>query len=193
ALEQSHQVVALQKEAMIGMQAQTILQSMYVEDIRGQLQGKEERMKKRAQTGRINMDEREKVLTQDEVFEAMQKSQAAHDAAKEASSKRKDAKERYSEALEVWKVRKMDRKAQNGEAKARWVKAVEIWGIEKECAKNDQRKPGWNKPKMPSMEKALPKPKVSNFAGESEEDEEDEDNKGKNCETGNISDHSDCN
>ncbi|KAF8269102.1 hypothetical protein EI94DRAFT_1533840, partial [Lactarius quietus] len=165
ALEQSHQVVALQKEAMIRMQAQTILQLMYVEDIRGQLQGKEERMKKRAQTGRINMDGRAKVLMQDEVFEAMQKSQAAHDATMEASSKRKDAKERYSEAIEVWK--------------AGWAKAVEIWGIEKEWAKNDQRKPGWNKPKMPSMEKALPKPKVSDFAGESEEDEEDEDNEGE--------------
>ncbi|KAF8256848.1 hypothetical protein EI94DRAFT_1848315 [Lactarius quietus] len=163
---------------MIGMQVQTILQSMYVKDIRGQLQGKEERMKMRAQTGRINMVGRAKVLTQDEVFKAMQKSQVAHDATKEASSKRKDAKERYSEAME------------NGEAKARWVKAVEIWGIEKECAKNDQRKPGWNKPKMPSMEKALPKPKVSDFAGESEEDEEDEDNKGENCKTGNIGDHS---
>ncbi|KAF8261090.1 hypothetical protein EI94DRAFT_1705808 [Lactarius quietus] len=178
ALEWSHQVVALQKEAMIRMQAQTILQSMYVKDIRGQLQGKEERMKKRAQTGRINMDGRAKVLMQDEVFKAVQKSQAAHDATKEASSKRKDANERYSEAMEVWK--------------ARWVKAVKNWGIEKECAKNDWRKPGWNKPKMPSMEKALPKPKVSDFAEESEEDEEDEDNKDKNCKTGNISDHSNC-
>ncbi|KAF8259253.1 hypothetical protein EI94DRAFT_1616693 [Lactarius quietus] len=174
ALEQSHRVVALQKEAMIGMQVQTILQSMYID------------------VTRINMDGRAKVLTQDEVFKAVQKSQAAHDATKEASSKRKDAKERYSEAMEVWKVREMDRKAQNGEAKSRWVKAVEIWGIEKECAKNDRRKPGWNKPKMPSMEKALPKPKVSDFAGESEEDEEGEDNKGENCKTGNISDHSNC-
>jgi hypothetical protein len=41
---------------MIRMQAQTILHSMYIEDIRGQLQGKEEKKKKGIQTSRINMD-----------------------------------------------------------------------------------------------------------------------------------------
>jgi hypothetical protein len=122
---QSHQVAALQKEVMIRMQAQTILHSMYIEDIRGQLQGKEEKKKKGIQTSRINMDGRAKVLTQDEVFEAVWNSQAAQDAAKEASSKRKDTKERYSEAMEVWRVREMDRKARNGEVKAGWVREVE--------------------------------------------------------------------
>jgi hypothetical protein len=74
------------------------------------------------------------VLTQDEVFEAVQESHAAHDAAKEASSKRKDAKAKYLEAMEVWKVREMDWKAQNIEVKAGWVKEVENWGIEREAA-----------------------------------------------------------
>jgi hypothetical protein len=125
------------------------------------------------------------VLTQDEVFEAVRKSQAAQDAAKEASSKRKDAKERYSEAMEVWRVREMDRKAQNGEVKAGWVREVKKWGLEKESAKNDHWKPRWNKPKMPFMEKALPKPKISDFAEESEEEEEnDEDNDDENCKPG---------
>ena len=121
ALTWSHQVSALQKEALIGMQAQTILHSMYIKDIRGQLQGKEEKKKKGMQTSRINMDRWAKVLAQDQVFEAVQESQSAQDTAKEASSKskRKDAKERYLEAMEVWKVWEMDRKAQNGEVKAR--------------------------------------------------------------------------
>ena len=184
ALTRSHQVAALQKEALIGMQAQTILHSMYIEDIRGQLQGKEEKKKKGMQTSRINMDGRAKVLTQDQVFEAVQESQAAQDAAKEASSKRKDAKERYLEAMEVWKVREMDRKARNGEVKAGWVKEVENWGVEKDSAKTDHQKPRWNKPKMPSMEKALPKPKLCDFAEESEEEEEnDEVDDGENSDS----------
>ena len=174
ALTRSHQVAALQKEALIGMQAQTILHSMYIKDIRGQLQGKEEKKKKGMQTSRINMDGQAKVLTQDQVFEAVQESQAAQDAAKEASSKRKDAKERYLEAMEVWKVREMDRKARNGEVKAGWVKEVKNWGVEKDSAKTDHWKPRWNKPKMPSMEKALPKPKLCDFAEESEEEEEND-------------------
>jgi hypothetical protein len=100
-LRKSQQVITLQKDVMIGMQAQRVLHSLYIEDVRGQLQGKEEKKKKGAQIGRINMDGRAKVLTQDEVFEVVQESQAAHDATKVASLKRKDAKERYSEAMEV--------------------------------------------------------------------------------------------
>ena len=76
--------------------------------------------------------------------------------------------------MEVWKVREMDRKARNGEVKAGWVKEVENWGVEKDSAKTDHRKPRWNKPKMPSMEKALPKPKLCDFAEESEEEEEND-------------------
>ena len=49
-------MATLQKDAIIGMQAQSILHSMYIEDIRGQLQGKEEKKKNGTQTGRINMD-----------------------------------------------------------------------------------------------------------------------------------------
>jgi hypothetical protein len=41
--------------------------------------------------------------------------------------------------------------------------------------KIDQRKPGWNKPKIPYMEKALPKPKVSDFSVDSEEEGDEED------------------
>ena len=55
------------------------------------------------------------------------------------------------------------------------MKEVEKWVMEKDSARNDRRKPGWNKPKMPSMEKALLKPKVSDFVeGDEEEDDEDE-------------------
>lgn len=54
----------------------------------------------------------------------------------------------------------------------RWVKEVKNWGIEKDSAKADHWKPNWNKPNMPSMEKALPKPKLGDFVEESEEVEE---------------------
>ncbi len=55
---------------------------------------------------------------------------------------------------------------------ARWAKEVEKWEAERDSARSGQRKPGWNKPKMPSMERALPKPKVSNFIEDSKEEEE---------------------
>ena len=64
------------------------------------------------------------------------------------------------------------------------MKEVENWGVEKDSAKTDHRKPRWNKPKMPSMEKALPKPKLCDFAEESKEEEEnDEADNGENSDS----------
>jgi hypothetical protein len=98
----------------------------------------------------------------------------ARDAAKEASLKRKDAKEKYKEAMETWKVRNSDRLERNAGARADWTREVRIWETERDNAKVDQRKPCWKKPKMPPTEKGVPKPKVSNFDSESEEEEEEE-------------------
>src|SRR5882757_4592922 len=66
ALEKSQCVVALQKDVMVGMQAQTVLHSMYVEGLRQQLQGKEDKEKKSKITGRINTDGHAKIITQDQ-------------------------------------------------------------------------------------------------------------------------------
>jgi hypothetical protein len=86
-------------------------------------------------------------------------------------------------------VREVDRKEQNGKVKAGWVKEVEKWGVERDSARNERRKPGWNKPKMPSMKKALPKPKVSDFVGESDEEDDDDKDEGEgNGARGEISD-----
>jgi hypothetical protein len=69
----------------------------------------------------------------------------------------------------------MDRKGRNGALKSEWEKEVRNWEVEKNRAKCDRRKPKWTKPKMPAMEKSIPKPKVADFAEESEGDEEMED------------------
>lgn len=162
----------------MGMQAQTVLHSMYVEDMRGQLQGKEEKKAQAKKKGKINMDGRAKILTQDTIFNMVKEAQEAKDAAKEAALKRKDAKSKYSEAMEVWKVREMDRKERNGALKAGWALEVKKWEVERDSAKFDKRKPRWTKPKAPPIEKAISKPKVSNFvedSGEDEESDEDED------------------
>src|ERR1700761_474185 len=46
ALRASNDVITLQKQVMAGMQAQTVLQSMYLQGVQGQLQAQEERKKK---------------------------------------------------------------------------------------------------------------------------------------------------
>ncbi len=71
---------------------------------------------------------------------------------------------------------------------ARWAKEVEKWEAKRDSARSGQRKPRWNNPKMPSMERALPKPKVSNFVEGSEEEEEGDKEEEGDGEKGEISD-----
>jgi len=148
---------------------------MYVEDVRGQLQGQEEKRRKAGKTGRLPKGNgKAKVLTQDDFFEEVQAMHQAHDAAKEASLKRKDAKEQYKEATEVWKVRNADRLERNDRVRAGWKDEVRQWETERENAKFEKRKPQWTKPKMPPTEKAIPKPKISDFVDENEEEDDGE-------------------
>jgi hypothetical protein len=56
ALRTSNAIVEEQKKIMMGMQAQTVLQSMYLENVRGQLQAQEVKGSKKGKTGKINMD-----------------------------------------------------------------------------------------------------------------------------------------
>lgn len=62
--------------------------------------------------------------------------------------------------------------------KGKWEGEVRKWTVERDSAKYDHRKLRWTKPKMPPMEKALPKPLLANFTmqdSESEDEEEDGD------------------
>ncbi|KAF8222474.1 hypothetical protein L208DRAFT_1127145, partial [Tricholoma matsutake] len=56
ALCASNMIVDVQKKVIQGMQAQTVLHSMYLKSMRGQLQAQEEKESKKRKTGKINMD-----------------------------------------------------------------------------------------------------------------------------------------
>src|SRR6266545_1389370 len=107
------------------------------------------------------MDGRLKILTQDEIMNVVVKAHAKHDAKKNAAIKQKDAKAKDAEAIGIWKVREMDRKEQNSVLKTEWEKDVRKWEVERNSAKCDRRKPRWTKPK------------VAEFAEESESTKED--------------------
>ncbi len=98
------------------------------------MQGQEEKKAKGQNKGRINMDGRPKILTQDEIFNAVVKAHAERDAKKDATVKRKEAKTKYAEAIGVWKVREMDRKEQNSALKLEWEKEVRKWEVERNSA-----------------------------------------------------------
>jgi hypothetical protein len=174
ALRASNAVVEAQKKVMQGMQAQTVLHSMYLEGVRGQLQAQEEKKSKKRKTGKINMDGRAKILTQDDIVAGVQEWQDGQDKAVEEAAVKKRAREKYTAAMEIWKVRGMDRKERNAVLKGGWDKDVKKWTVERDNAKYERRKPRWTKPKMPVMEKAIRKPMLADFSTEdSDSDEED--------------------
>jgi hypothetical protein len=130
ALRASNAMVEAQKKVMQGMQAQTILHSMYLEGVRGQLQAQEEKKLKKRKTGKINMDGRAKILTQDDIVTGVQEWQDGQDKAVEEAAVKKKAREKYTAAMEIWKVRGMDRKERNAVLKGGWDKDVKKWTVE---------------------------------------------------------------
>ncbi|KAF8162543.1 hypothetical protein BJ912DRAFT_864635 [Pholiota molesta] len=172
-LDEKAHVISLQKMVMQGMQAQTVLHAMYVEGLRGQLQGKEEKKAQGQERGRINTDGMPKILTNNDLFQCVQEGHKTRIAAEEAAANRKDKKTRCLKAVGIWKVREVDRKERNSTLKSQWTVEVRRWEVERDSAKFDQRKAHWTKPKMPTMEKAVPRPKVSDFEQESEASDDD--------------------
>ena len=137
ALKVRNDQITYQKGIIRGIQSQTVLHAVYVEDLRGQLQGKEEKKAQGKNKGRINTDGQPKILTQDKIFNAVVKAHEEREAAKEAATKRKDAKTKYADAVAVWKVRETDRKERNSALKSGWTKEVTRWEAERDSAKYD--------------------------------------------------------
>jgi hypothetical protein len=178
ALQASNDVITLQKQVMAGMQAQTVLQSMYLEGVQGQLQAQEEKKLKKRKTGKINMDGRAKILTQDDIIDGVKEWQDCQDKAVEDAASKKKAREQYSMAIDAWKLQELSRKERNGQLKGGWEEEVKRWIVERDRAKLDHRKPGWTKPKMPPMEKAHGKPLLTDFTTQDAVDEDESDGDG---------------
>ena len=147
---------------------------MYVSRVWRQLETQEEK-KRGKKVGRVNMDGRAKLLTQDDVFAGVQEYEKARDDAEVEATRKKVSRESYKEAVNVWKVRDDDRKSANRALKQAWEQDVKLWEIERDGAKQDRRKPGWTKPKMPKMAKGIPKPKMADFRAGDDDKDEDED------------------
>jgi hypothetical protein len=155
ALQASNMIVKAQKSTITVMQAQSVLQSIYLEGVRGTMQAQEEKKSKKRKTGNIKMDGQCKILSQADIIEGVKEWHDDHEKVAEEVAAKKKGKEKYSSAMYIWKVREMDRKARNTLLKGGWEKDMKKWTIEQDNTKHDHHKPRWTKPKMPIMEKAL--------------------------------------
>jgi hypothetical protein len=130
ALQVSNDVITLQKQVMAGMQAQTVLQSMYLEGVQGQLQAQEEKKLKKRKTRKINMDGRAKILMQDDIIDGVKEWQDCQDKAVEEAASKKKAREQYSMAMDTWKLQELSRKERNMQLKGGWEDEVKRWNAE---------------------------------------------------------------
>jgi hypothetical protein len=186
ALQASNAIVKAQKSIITAMQAQSILQSMYLEGVRGTMQAQEEKKSKKRKTENIKMDGRCKILTQADIIEGVKEWHDDREKVAEEVAAKKKEKEKYSSAMDVWKVQEMDRKARNTLLKGGWEQDVKKWTIERDNAKHDHRKPKWTKPKMPMMEKAIRKPMVADFSTEDEDMEDEDEDEGDGDGDGDV-------
>jgi hypothetical protein len=93
---------------------------MYLEGVWGTMQAQKEKKSKKRKTENIKMDRRYKILTQADIIEGVKEWHDDRKKAVEEVTAKKKEKEKYSSAMDIWKVQKMDRKARNTLLKGGW-------------------------------------------------------------------------
>ncbi|KAJ3875257.1 hypothetical protein F5051DRAFT_334200 [Lentinula edodes] len=175
ALIESEARDAVRKEIMIGMQAGVILSNIYAVQVNKQLQAKEAKEKGKGKT-KLMGDGKAKLFTGDEFFRLCEEHEKQQKEDAENAIERRNFRQIHAERLAEWKKENEAIKERNKLKKADYDLAVVAWEEEKAKAKEEKRKPRWNKPKWredfkPETLKQRPK---KNVEGEEEDDESDE-------------------
>ncbi|KAJ3780444.1 hypothetical protein GGU10DRAFT_231138, partial [Lentinula aff. detonsa] len=148
AMHWSNNHINNQKDWLLAMQAQNILQHLYTSRIRGQLQHSEEKTTQK--NSRLHVDGRAKLLTQDEFFHRVKEVAERREREEADSSKRKAARvnahERLATALVQWEQERRICEQRNKAVMERWELAVVEWENERDLARTERRKIGWTKP-----------------------------------------------
>ena len=148
------------KHAMVGMQANVILQDLYVKRTQEHLQEHEERKKKK-KSKKLMGDSLPKLLDSNVFY--TQVSEHHEDAKKKlkAKSDRQGQRGEQAAAIAEWKRTEKERKTLNEETRLAHQNAMRAWEQERNLAKAKRCKVRWTKPKMGVLLKPVPRPKKS--------------------------------
>jgi hypothetical protein len=173
ALQEAEDQDAWWKRAMIGMQATTMLQGMYVAKVQGHLEEHEMRAGKKKLGNRLFSDGYGKLLSGDEFYNSA--IEIEEQAKQKAAGKVERARKRGEHAMVVaeWKNSEAERKARNEEVRMVHQDAVKAWEAERDLAKEQRRKPCWTRPKQGLLEKPVPRPRKPESDESVTEEEED--------------------
>lgn len=166
------------------LQAANVLNELYCSKLRGQLAHQDEKKKKKKVKGRLMEDGLPCFLSGDEFYRKV----VEHDEAQKREEREKEARKKTrgakAEAIAQWKKSEEARKERNKERQARYREAMDNWEAERGAARDAKKPFTKQKPARGKLEKAEPRPKVSDVAileelgsedDEVEEEEEEDD------------------
>ncbi|KAJ6466254.1 hypothetical protein C8R45DRAFT_1021014 [Mycena sanguinolenta] len=176
ALQESEGRDNCRKRSMLEMQASTVLADMYSHRAHSQLQGAEER--KRRKTGNRKMgDGKAKYFSGDDFYQMCIEDDQKKEEELVAKERRATQKEAHAARIATWQQQNEEIRARNVKKREDYAADVVAWEAEKAAAKREKRRIGWVKPKRADyeIEKLLPRPKKG---ADDEPDDEDEDESG---------------
>lgn len=149
------------KGQLRGQQAALVLQNHYCGRLRNEIQGQEEKRKKK--TGAAmkikDINKKGRLLTDTELVEIYAEHQHDIESRENEKAKKKEEKRVHEEAMVIWRAGEEARKRECDEINARYQEAIEDWTEEKELAKREKRRSRLKKPVRGPLPKAAPKPR----------------------------------
>lgn len=150
------------KGQLRGQQAALVLQNHYCGRLRNEIQGQEEKRKKKTTYAAMkikDINKKGRLLTDTELVAIYANHQHDIEARESEKTKRKEEKKVHGEAMDKWKAGEEERKRKCVEINARYQEAIKEWTEEKELAKCEKRRSTLKKPVRGPLPKAAPKPK----------------------------------
>jgi hypothetical protein len=164
-----------------GQQAALVLQNVYCDKLRKEIYGQEEKRKKNPGNTALkikDINKKGRLLTDPMLIELYAQHQAEIKEQNAEKQRKKNTREKHSEALKQWREGEEQRKKICAEINEKYQVALEAWIEEKELAKSEKRRAQWKKPVRGPLPKAAPKPKkqsepVGEESGEEFDDSSD--------------------
>ncbi|KAJ6549852.1 hypothetical protein B0H19DRAFT_850593, partial [Mycena capillaripes] len=116
----------VQKSQMVAMQSALVLNGVYCDLVRGQLQAQEDK-KNRKKKGRLVGDGLPRLLTAREFVRRVEEFEKNATEKAAGLEKRKASRLEKADALKEWKVLDDERKERNKESREQWKEQVKEW------------------------------------------------------------------
>ncbi|TBU39133.1 hypothetical protein BD309DRAFT_872939 [Dichomitus squalens] len=160
ALRESEARDQVRKQSVINLQAAVVLQGGYLDKVHQWMQGREQKEAGKKPGGKLVGDGLPRLLNKDEFIDEVFKHEQAQKRKAEEKEERKLEKERHTKALERWKEACKARDERVKAQKERYRQAaLEEWEDERQLAKTEWRRIGWQKPMLGAVEKKPGRPK----------------------------------